>query len=462
MRPSVRKSLSTIKDIHQALHTKEFTLPETVYILGSGPNATSVLHKIPKDAFVIAVNRGAEIPRVFNTARFEIAVWMIADFTTTKKSYFKPTFHNFEGIRIFSEPTIVQVKPYEIKNQEKMYSFRLTKKDLLQNEFLPMANYFRTDCTVAGCALWLAFQAGCKKVILVGIDMGGDADISGKLPPDPRHGSEWRYRRLLDSQIAYQQGRGMHIHSLSDTKLLNVSREKGENLPGVAYVCFSWLPFCKTHAIISAVDQNYPNTLKNLYLITQDPKQSVVEHGFPIRIVENCILPKSKLDQEKGWTDHPEIWLEKWERFLEICTEDYFIVWDEDDRFEYDYTMAAILPMLKRHAVFTYNKNMVICREGKFVYDRYSTAYGTLAGKVKDMKDLIHRVRKNHPEGYGLRKRDHYTKVPLDGALMDFIWRAYDKKTFNHGGTRYYILHEKANSILNGHMKKEDAVDYKK
>ena len=230
MRPSDRRKLRGIQTVYTALENKRLSLPDRVYILGSGPNAVGVLNKIPEDAFIVAVNRGAEIPKIFTT-KFEIAVWVVADFQTINRPYFYPLFSSFEGICVFSERVISQLNLCDITHFDKLYSYKLDTRGLLKEEFIPTAREFRKDCTVAGVALWITFLAGCKEVILVGIDMGGDSDFVDKLPPDPRHGNEWRYRRLLDSQIIYQQKRGQAVYTLSKTNLNNPIREIPDESP---------------------------------------------------------------------------------------------------------------------------------------------------------------------------------------------------------------------------------------
>ena len=185
-------------------YAKTYKLPETVCILGSGPNAVET----PIGVYTIALNRAAEKPS---------DMWIVADWMATKRDYFSAIYTNYKGITGFSTQACQLGK---------------VKSDFTFLMFLPNTNSYyeyekdvdRIGGSVALSALWIAHKLGAKKVIFNGVDMSGHKDFSGQdLPEDHHHGDVWKQRDHLDYGIEFfRKEFNMVITSLSKTKLRSV------------------------------------------------------------------------------------------------------------------------------------------------------------------------------------------------------------------------------------------------
>ena len=101
--------------------------------------------------------------------------------------------------------------------------------------------------------------------------------------------------------------------------------------PSVTYGTLAYNPIFTKQSIIKALHQNYPDSLKTVVLLHQEPFPSRIKHDLPITIEE--------FDVRGSW---PGLWLFKMSRLVEECKSDIIILWDEDDMFEPDYTIKVI------------------------------------------------------------------------------------------------------------------------
>jgi hypothetical protein len=205
-----------------------WVMPRRVYINAPGPWGVEHYKDIPEDAYVVAVNKGVEIPWTCSLeARFSNAVWVVSDWHATKKHYFKPSDARFDGIRVFSvraaskTPSFTQPAP----GKHFFFDMAAVERDI---PFRPAKRKFRPGGTVAGCALWLCYLCGAKEIILNGVDMSGNRYYDGSENPTERwlhkHGDIWTSRNAMDGKIEWMQQRGVRVFTLSKTQLRKPER----------------------------------------------------------------------------------------------------------------------------------------------------------------------------------------------------------------------------------------------
>ena len=154
-----------------------FRMPETVYVLASGPKGVEHYHEIPQDAFVITVNKGIEIPKVNK------AIWLCSDGTLPRKDWFNkaatrliaanhdlddrlnPTPVFDSGVLLAKYPNV----PYSFKHGG----------NLIKNPIGFEYGVLKGGATVSSQAIQLAFLLGAKHIRLCGVDMSGDKYFDG-------------------------------------------------------------------------------------------------------------------------------------------------------------------------------------------------------------------------------------------------------------------------------------------
>jgi hypothetical protein len=232
------------RNIESIAETSRITMPEVVVILGSGPNGRAAWPRIPKDAFVIAVNEGVNISTDHpKECAFKPTIWIVNDPGVLDKPYWVSANKNYQGIRIFGNSTLdlIRKKFLYVRSQidavREGRVFSIPRGPFHKHEqgiWFHDPTIFKPGGTVCAAALWIACIKGpAKRVYLCGIDMSMDIHYSNPVQPahpDPRHGIEWHSSRpALDERIRYFKSLGMEIYTLSETKLRNVEmREKVE------------------------------------------------------------------------------------------------------------------------------------------------------------------------------------------------------------------------------------------
>ena len=191
--------------------------PESVYLLGSGPNGINHYSSIPKDSYVMAVNRAVLIPSVLPVS-FDIDAWVIADHNVIQNSYYSEIRNKFKGIKIFSMEAALRDKVFG-KDDLPSYTFFQHPRSTRCLTYRTGMDDYQMEGTVGAVAVQILARKGVKRIILCGFDVSGDIDFQGKLPKDHRHGSLWKASKFFDSTINYFQTQGVEISSLSETRL---------------------------------------------------------------------------------------------------------------------------------------------------------------------------------------------------------------------------------------------------
>ena len=189
--------------------------------------------------------------------------------------------------------------------------------------------------------------------------------------------------------------------------------------PDIAFLAMAYDPIATMRAIIGAKEQTYRGR-KTIYLFHQKP--------FPVRMSPLRGITIKQFNVGGKW---PALWYKKLMKFFDVCTEDYFIWWDEDDRFENKYTVKALEPVLTGDIKLVWNHDMIMVRGNSLNPGQYRSAIGTLAGRVDAARKVAGRI---NPEG-GNAKDCQYRKKLVKSLTIG-----------KHDGKRYYIHHKNSHT----------------
>jgi len=201
------------------------------------------------------------------------------------------------------------------------------------------------------------------------------------------------------------------------------------SFPPVTYLTMAYEPINTMHAVISAIEQEYPGK-KTIVLIHQD--RAVENSSSLIRIVNIYAVGE--------W---PALWLDKLEAFVNVADPDSVTVWwDEDDRFEADYTRKAVEPIVNRGAVGTWTDKTYYVKKGEIVQGIYPRSNGTLAIRMDALEAVVPEVRRIHPRGHRVVRGMTLT---VDPTLIKVLGKKYGDKMVDHTGMRYYFMRSGGN-----------------
>jgi len=469
-----------------------------VYIVGTGPRGKAHYGDIPHDARVIVVNAAINIMGIPKM------LWMCEDGTLPDQEWFRDASDSMN-------------RDIEKLQDRHCPTAAFMDKDVLNGRESPV--YFQTDgyltapanpdckiihgktyggCTIACRAYQIACQLGASRIILCGIDMYGSgyydgSEVAGKFMEE-RTGNAWESQRDGFNRVIEWAWNEMGIPtvSLSKTTLsVNVVRAdelereqtqvEGEeaapvavtnkHLPTVAYLCMCFLPMKTMDILAWVMAQDYPNELKTVYLIHQEPFPDTLLHDLPIEIKE--------INVPGEW---PALWAFKLWAFCAAVTEDVTVMFDQDDCWMPDYTREAIQPLLEvpghdlawcYHMRFVQkqyeiagkisvvSKNQKLYRGGKWrpsvTWGRHQSAIGTLVARTPAFREVVAALKKNHPTGMVETKTGQFSG-PIDNYLRRLIQNAYADRLIEHNARgRFYFIHTRASSKFG--RRKEGYVD---
>lgn len=198
-------------------HCKDFfasdllgAMPDTVYVLGSGPNGRNHYHEIPPDAYVIALNQAVLIESVP-----EPSLWMVVDWRCLSRAWWSDAMK--KGVpRVFGrELACLFGCDYSFKAYPSLEVWHPRHQ-----RYCPIDSALRVGATVAGCAIQAAYHAGCRRVVLCGIDMFGHLYFDGTVSFEERRNKTWPGElEAMNQLVAGLKRRGMDVTSLSETSI---------------------------------------------------------------------------------------------------------------------------------------------------------------------------------------------------------------------------------------------------
>lgn len=228
----------------------------------------------------------------------------------------------------------------------------------------------------------------------------------------------------------------------------------------IAYLTMSYdLKMTYSLAIPGVYSQAWSAGRKAHYLMYQKP--------FPPHIGDNHDLYMDIREYDVdgiagfGW------WLLKLKRFLEVCQEERFVWWDEDDYYSRGYTINAMEP-IRNGAPLAWNLNNYEVKLGSIKQREYTSGMGTLVGRVDALRQPVAELLAKYPDG---RLRIDENNNPVDchytgkwrycgGALDAHLKKILIKQGVmtEHCGTRFMTFHSKTNT--KGGRKSQENVDY--
>ena len=161
----------------QDIFTADFAVTTPTYIIAPGWEGRDHYHKVPADAFTIAVNKGIQAPCHHN-------IWLAEDMGMLK---LHPWFEGrVESLIKLNEPpeSYIATPVFGKGKMTKRFprvKYHYESGSMLSShpEHKPMPGVLRGGATIASKAAQLAFNKGCRHIILVGVDMRGRKYFDG-------------------------------------------------------------------------------------------------------------------------------------------------------------------------------------------------------------------------------------------------------------------------------------------
>lgn len=231
----------------------------------------------------------------------------------------------------------------------------------------------------------------------------------------------------------------------------------------IAYLTMSYdLKMTYSLAIPNCASQIWDNEDKVLYLMYQKP--------FPPHIAQSHELAMTIREfnvegiQGAGW------WLLKLAKFLEVCEEEFMLIWDEDDYRPDNYTSLAISKVIEGKVPLSWNYVNIEVKLGSIIQRRYTSGIGTMCARVDMLRQPVAELLAMYPGGQ-LRVRKgtrepcdasykgewEYCGGALDAHLKKMLIKMYGETIAEHGGTRFMTFHSRTNT--QGGRKPEENVD---
>ena len=195
------------------LYKSDISFPEVLYIVGPGPQGKVFYKTIPKNAFLIALNKAVMIPDL------SVDVWMI---NHAHQDWYDEASDNYSGMRILRRQAFYEAKR-ALSGPDYWYYY-LTPEDIDITKLHRVEQGLQYGGTVAASAIQIAYHFGARQVILCGIDMSGngywDGTINREVMLQRNQNESWKALEVLNPLVQYlRQQKGMRITSISPTYL---------------------------------------------------------------------------------------------------------------------------------------------------------------------------------------------------------------------------------------------------
>ena len=224
---------------------------ETVYVLGTGPNAKGHFGRIPFNAWTIGVNKAIQLqsndaPRhspdivermhVAKAASGKsvcvpISIWLCADTTLPQQKWFTDVVdtvikcdfklgNNLNPTPIFSTSPTTDIALTTLY-PDVPYYFEHGKSLRDKPVFEPLKGVLRAGGNIGMQGVQLAYWLGAKRIVLIGFDMAGSSYYDGTENINPRlmpDGTS-KHLRMAQGLCQWLKGQGVEVVSLSKTAL---------------------------------------------------------------------------------------------------------------------------------------------------------------------------------------------------------------------------------------------------
>ena len=218
-------------------------------------------------------------------------------------------------------------------------------------------------------------------------------------------------------------------------------------LPTVAYGTMCWNPRNTRDIVLEVHRQDYPPELKTHFLLYQKPFPFHFTHPFNHEIRHVNV-------SGSVW---PALWLFKLLAFVKQARSDYLLIFDEDDRFDFDYTQKALEPLLNGTHQISWNYHNVFVQRTRIWEGKYNSAVGTICGERELLKHAAKQLHIQLPEGATRSRRKKTFTGPADLKFRKKLEAMFGGLIILHQGRRYYFRHR--NIITKKRNRMED-IDY--
>lgn len=163
-------------------------MPETVYVVGAGPNGLPFYEQIPEGGYTISVNSLIKYPRVWDW-------WVCFDHRCPSFDYWNAPRHPktkvLYGCRLCNRLDDDNVLKEYMPDYFFDYLPGLVPGTFFRNEPVEMPGILRGGMTAGGIAVQLAVYGGAKKIVLVGLDFKGRGHWDGVENPNAHYDGVW-------------------------------------------------------------------------------------------------------------------------------------------------------------------------------------------------------------------------------------------------------------------------------
>jgi hypothetical protein len=200
-------------------------LPETVYIIASGPNGAEAALTIPETECTISCNSAILMPRTFTWACFFdhrivcYSWWETVDLKGAKVLMSARLLN-----RLAMPPAVRQIPVsayFEYKPDISWPHGNNPRAPKMPRAHFLDRTRLRGGCTVSGVALQFAHYGGAKNIVLCGVDMEGRGHWDGFQNPDKYNlcGGVWPWVEPLQILCDIITERGTKVWTMSKTAL---------------------------------------------------------------------------------------------------------------------------------------------------------------------------------------------------------------------------------------------------
>lgn len=207
-------------DIFSLLNSPDAVFPETVFVVGSGPNGKDHFSRIPPNAVTIALNSMITYNRVWDW-------WLVFDHRIVDMSWWADVriprrTKKLFGCRLVNRLATMPKDEYRYIDPDYYFEYL---PDITGKKFTPgfpvlIDGLLRGGLTVAGVGIQLAYYGGAEEIVLVGVDMKGGGHFDGFVNEDPTYKNQWPWAERLNKLCRYlNYDRGINISTMSETAL---------------------------------------------------------------------------------------------------------------------------------------------------------------------------------------------------------------------------------------------------
>lgn len=200
----------------------DFKPGECAFVLAPGPNGRDHWHKIPCDAFVIAVNQAIEIKAVKKT------IWLASDGTLPEKGWFHKAAQELIAsdypLEDLNNPTLVFDSGKLLESYPKVRWAFEHGGTLSKPPWGCFDGVLRGGATVSAQAIQLAYHLGCRQIYLCGVDLTGrdyfnGGRIDNRQIPEGAVDENWLAGKWIEILIRWLEDNECAVYSLSETAL---------------------------------------------------------------------------------------------------------------------------------------------------------------------------------------------------------------------------------------------------